>query len=61
MYKWYKRLVYTHPDLLARFCKVTLASRAWSDRGRPGSKPGPKASVSPAIGRAGQAINSPIP
>ena len=34
----------------------TLASRAWSDRGRPGSKPGPKASVSLAIGRAGQAI-----
>ena len=21
MYKWYKRLVYTHPDLLARFCE----------------------------------------
>ena len=34
----------------------TLASRAWSDWGRPGSKPGPKASVSLAIGRAGQAI-----
>ena len=34
----------------------TVASRAWSDRGRPGSKPGPKASVSLAIGRAGQAI-----
>ena len=26
MYKWYKRLVYTHPDLLARFCKVNLSN-----------------------------------
>ena len=25
MYKCYKRLVYTHPDLLARFCKVNLS------------------------------------
>ena len=24
MYKWYKSLVYTHPDLLARFCKVNF-------------------------------------
>ena len=23
---WYKRLVYTHPDLLARFCKVNLSN-----------------------------------
>ena len=26
MYKWYKRLVYTHPDLLTRFCKVNLSN-----------------------------------
>ena len=26
MYKWYKRLFYTHPDLLARFCKVNLSN-----------------------------------
>ena len=26
MYKWYERLVYTHPDLLARFCKVNLSN-----------------------------------
>ena len=26
MYKWCKRLVYTHPDLLARFCKVNLSN-----------------------------------
>ena len=26
MYKWYKRLVYTQPDLLARFCKVNLSN-----------------------------------
>ena len=26
MYKWYKRLVYTHPDFLARFCKVNLSN-----------------------------------
>ena len=26
MYKCYKRLVYTHPDLLARFCKVNLSN-----------------------------------
>ena len=24
MYKKYKRLVYTSPDLLARFCKINL-------------------------------------
>ena len=24
MYKWYIRLVYTHPDFLARFCTVNL-------------------------------------
>ena len=26
MYKKYKRLVCTHPDLLARFCKVNLSN-----------------------------------
>ena len=26
MYKKYKRLVYTSPDLLARFCKVNLSN-----------------------------------
>ena len=26
MYKWFKRLVYTQPDLLARFCKVNLSN-----------------------------------
>ena len=26
MYKLYKRLVYTHPDLLARFCKINLSN-----------------------------------
>ena len=26
MYQWYKRLVYTHPDLLGRFCKVNLSN-----------------------------------
>ena len=26
MYKWYKRLVYVHPDLLTRFCKVNLSN-----------------------------------
>ena len=26
MYKWYKRFVHTHPDLLARFCKVNLSN-----------------------------------
>ena len=26
MYKKHKRLVYTHPDLLARFCKVNLSN-----------------------------------
>ena len=26
MYKEYKRLVCTHPDLLARFCKVNLSN-----------------------------------
>ena len=28
IYKWYKRLVYiyTHPDLLAKFCKVNLSN-----------------------------------
>ena len=26
MFKSYKRLVYTHPDLLARFCKVNLSN-----------------------------------
>ena len=26
MYKWYKRLVYTHPDLLTIFCKVNLSN-----------------------------------
>ena len=26
MYKWYKRLVYAHPVLLARFCKVNLSN-----------------------------------
>ena len=26
MYKWYKRLVYTYPDLLARFCQVNLSN-----------------------------------
>ena len=26
MYKWYKRLVYTHPDLSTRFCKVNLSN-----------------------------------
>ena len=26
MYKEYKRLVYTHPDLLARICKVNLSN-----------------------------------
>ena len=31
---------------------VSLASRARSEQGRPGSKPGPKASVSPTIGQA---------
>ena len=25
-YKWYKRLVYTNPDLLASFCKVNLSN-----------------------------------
>ena len=25
-YKCYKRLVYTHPDLLARFCKINLSN-----------------------------------
>ena len=25
-YKWYKRLVYTKPDLLASFCKVNLSN-----------------------------------
>ena len=25
MFKWYKRLVYMHPDLLARFFKVNLS------------------------------------
>ena len=25
MYKWYKRMVYTHSDLLARFCKVKFS------------------------------------
>ena len=35
---------------------VSLALRARSDQGRPGSKPGPKALLSPAISWAGQAI-----
>ena len=36
---------------------VTLrALRARSDQGRPGSKPGAKASLSPAIGWAGHVI-----
>ena len=26
MFKWYKRLVYMHPDLLARFCTVNLSN-----------------------------------
>ena len=26
MYKWYKRLVYTHPNLLVRFSKVNLSN-----------------------------------
>ena len=26
MYKWYKRLVYMHPDLLARYCKINLSN-----------------------------------
>ena len=26
MYKKYKRLLYTSPDLLARFCKVNLSN-----------------------------------
>ena len=25
-HKWCKRLVYTHPDLLVRFCKINLSS-----------------------------------
>ena len=31
---------------------LSLASGAWPDRGRPGSKPGPKAEVSPATSQA---------
>ena len=32
LYKWFKRLVYTHPDLLARFCKVHLSNaKIWPD------------------------------
>ena len=30
MYKWYERLVYTHPDLLARFCKVNMSNTKFS-------------------------------
>ena len=30
MFKWYKRLVYTHTDLLARFCKVNLWNAKYS-------------------------------
>ena len=38
MYKWYKRLVYTHPDLLARFCKVKTCrtEKIWPDFFFPG-------------------------
>ena len=32
MFKWYKRLVYRHPDLLARFCKVNLSKAKNSAR-----------------------------
>ena len=38
----------SHTDIITG----TLASGAWPDRGRPGSKPGLKAEVSPATSQA---------